>query len=156
MLFPNIHKNINIQKNSKNIIKEIEKVFLAYSDISVRCINPKEIILEVKNVGALYHNSFFPLIKLTIWEEIDSTSVSISVTLKRPVKVVLILFAILATLFEVALLGISIGTKDVSIFPIFIPVGLILLAYLISYLGLTVSAQRILKDILIVLEQQGQ
>lgn len=113
----------------------------------------QKIVFRATTGSFLYYNSFLPLTTIEIKGINNGSFVSISFKLMKSVRIIMAICSIVAVLLELLEIAYVIWlTKQFTLFPqLFIPVGVILLGFSLSCIGLRSSSKGVLRKIFNVL-----
>lgn len=113
----------------------------------------QKIVLSASTDGYVYYNSFMPTANIEMRELDGRTQVSILFELKKSTKVLMTLLSALALLFEITLLVLWI-MNQLAIFALLcFPLGMLILSYALSTVGLFFSSKGVLRILFVSLSR---
>ena len=105
----------------------------------------QNIVVSTNASGYIYYNSFMPIVSIEMREVNRKTQVSVLFELKKSTKVLITFFSMLALLFEVVLLVFWAMNQLVMPILLCFPLGLMILNYALSAVGLYFSSKGVFR-----------
>ncbi len=105
------------------------------------CCGGAKIILSVNTYGYLYYNSFLPIVTIEMEEAGTQTHVHVLFELKKSTRLLVSLILLIALLFILAFLGLSITNQLVNNWLFLFPLGFAVFIYLLCSIGLLLSSK---------------
>lgn len=121
------------------------KIIKAY-DTSIH-----KIVISDSTGSYIYYNSFKPIVNIGLKDVDGKTQVSVLFELQKSIKVLMTLFSILALLFEITLLVLWIMNQLSTPVLLCLPLGLMILSYTLSAVGLYFSSKGVLRILFMAL-----
>lgn len=151
MIFPLFYTYIECECPKDRIVSLISNHVSNNSafnmNIETRQISSK-ITLAVAPDTFLYYNSFSPSVCIMCSEKQHASSIEIWFQLKKSSRIFLSIYLTLALLFEVALLAFVFSGRIITSPVIVLPLMLIFFLYTISFVGLKLSSQKVLRMVI--------
>ena len=144
MFFPKINYNYEIDHLS------IEKIYKNLSnDDSWKNIGENKWVFTPKLESYIIHNSFIPIIELNIARYDKKNKIYASCNLMKSVKIFFAFYCIVACIFQMMLWGNLFinNVNEVNIIVSHLPLILLTIAYLISYIFMYIYSKKILNNI---------
>lgn len=148
--FPNLYKTLHVSTTKACMIDDLFDFLSQNERFTVKSFYAEGIVFDVKNTNLFMHNSFLPTVNVTIYEAAP-LRITISASLKKSTKVILTLLTMIAAVFEVVLGITMLANNYDNALILLLPLGLVLAIFLLAYIGLSVSAKDIVKELTTVI-----
>lgn len=142
------------QEATKRILEAVACQHNNLKVIDAYCSGFQKIVLSASTDGYVYYNSFMPTANIEIRELDGGTQVSILFEFKKSTKVLLTLFSALALIFEISLLVLWILNQLAIFALLYIPLGMLILSYALSTVGLFFSSKGVLRILFVALTRE--
>lgn len=142
------------QEATKRILEAVACQHNNLKVIDAYCSGVQKIVLSASTDGYVYYNSFMPTANIEIRELDGGTQVSILFEFKKSTKLLLTLFSALALIFEISLLVLWILNQLTIFALLYIPLGMLILSYALSTVGLFFSSKGVLRILFVALTRE--
>lgn len=134
-----------VQEATKRILETVACQHNNLKVIEAYYIGVQKIVLSAHTGGYVYYNSFMPIVNIEMREVDGKTQVSVFFELQKSTTIFMKLFSMLALLFEITLLVVWMMNQLTTLALLCFPLGMIILNYTLSTVGLYFSSKGVLK-----------
>lgn len=114
----------------------------------------QKIVLSARTGGYVYYNSFVPIVNIEMREVDGKTQVSVFFELQKSTTIFMKLFSMLVLLFEITLLVLWIMNQLTTLALLCFPLGMLILSYALSTVGLYFSSKGVLRILFVALARE--
>ena len=143
--------NSSLQEAMKRISDTVVCHHNKLNVINTYYIGVQKITLRAHTGGYVYYNSFLPIVNIELRELDDQTQVSVLFELPKSTKVLMTLFSLFALLFEIILVVLCIINQLETLTLLCFPLGMMILSYTLSDVGLYFSSKGVLRILFVAL-----
>lgn len=140
-----------VQEATKRISDTVACQHNNFKVIEAYYTGVQKIVLSARTGGYVYYNSFIPIVTIEMREMDGKTQVSVFFELQKSTTIFMKLFSMLALLFEITLLVLWIMNQLATIALLCFPLGMIILSYTLSTVGLYFSSKGVLRILFVAL-----
>ena len=140
-----------VQEATKRISDTVACQHNNFKVIETYYTGVQKIVLSARTGGYVYYNSFMPIVTIEMREMDGKTQVSVFFELQKSTTIFMKLFSMLALLFEITLLVLWIMNQLATIALLCFPLGMIILSYTLSTVGLYFSSKGVLRILFVAL-----
>lgn len=148
IFFSRINCAVSLDHVEKTVTNMITRNSYKLTEIA-KNVDSLVISYSVQNYSLFYHNSFLPNVSIRYFSnQGKSNQIDIWFELKKPTRYLIVIYCILAIIFEIAMIMFVISGHMLLSPVVFLPLVLFLFSYVLSFIGLRQSSKIALRMIL--------
>lgn len=132
-------------KRDEAIKKILETIDSPENNFKLMKLSDKNIIFCANTGSFFVRNSFLPFVTINLKEYDEKTFVFMTFKIKKGTKIMIDIYNILLSLFEIFLIESWLTSRLNSAWFLFMPIGMILYSLIISVAGFRLSSKSVLK-----------